>query len=101
LARLVPGLRAMTMPLAGSTRMPWTWFLLYDADGVVLWVLAYALQRAASAHRWPALAPAVQSYQTTFLFILAMAPIGILGYRGWQRMRHRPTMLITTPSSNP
>jgi membrane protein DedA with SNARE-associated domain len=40
-AKFVPGLSAVTMPLAGIFRMPLRRFLIFDLLGVVLWLAAY------------------------------------------------------------
>src|ERR1017187_9033949 len=40
-AKFIPGLNAMTAPLAGIIRMGWRRFLLFDVAGALLWVSAY------------------------------------------------------------
>jgi membrane protein DedA with SNARE-associated domain/rhodanese-related sulfurtransferase len=40
-AKFVPGLSAMTAPLAGVSRMPWRRFALFDLLGSLLWSCAY------------------------------------------------------------
>jgi membrane protein DedA with SNARE-associated domain len=97
LARLVPGLRAMAMPLAGSSHMSWPRFLLYDGTGVGLWVSLYVLLGQTFAHRWPTLAVAVRGYPGTILLVLVVLALGILGLRGWRRKRHGPAWLAPVP----
>jgi len=41
IAKFIPGLNAMTSPLAGMSRMPLAQFLVYDALGTFLWVCSY------------------------------------------------------------
>jgi membrane protein DedA with SNARE-associated domain/rhodanese-related sulfurtransferase len=41
IAKFVPGLSAMTAPLAGTSRMPWQRFAFYDAIGSLLWSCSY------------------------------------------------------------
>ena len=41
IAKFVPGLSAMTAPLAGISRMPWQRFALFDVLGSLLWSGAY------------------------------------------------------------
>jgi membrane protein DedA with SNARE-associated domain/rhodanese-related sulfurtransferase len=41
IAKFVPGLSAMTAPLAGTSRMPWQRFVFYDAIGSLLWSCSY------------------------------------------------------------
>ena len=41
IGKFVPGLSAMTAPLAGISRMPWRRFALFDALGSLLWSCAY------------------------------------------------------------
>jgi membrane protein DedA with SNARE-associated domain/rhodanese-related sulfurtransferase len=41
IAKFVPGLSAMTAPLAGISRMPWRRFALFDALGSLLWSCTY------------------------------------------------------------
>jgi membrane protein DedA with SNARE-associated domain/rhodanese-related sulfurtransferase len=41
IAKFIPGLNAMTSPLAGMSRMPLARFLVYDALGTFLWVCSY------------------------------------------------------------
>lgn len=43
IAKFVPGLSAMTAPLAGVSRMPWRRFALFDGLGALLWAGAYIL----------------------------------------------------------
>ncbi|HZP32226.1 MAG TPA: VTT domain-containing protein [Candidatus Acidoferrales bacterium] len=40
-AKFIPGLNAMTSPLAGMSRMPLARFVLYDALGAFLWASGY------------------------------------------------------------
>jgi len=40
-AKFIPGMSLISMPLAGSTKMPRARFLLADAAGIVLWALAW------------------------------------------------------------
>lgn len=40
-AKFIPGLGAMSAPLAGIIKMGWRKFLLYDVAGAVAWVSAY------------------------------------------------------------
>jgi membrane protein DedA with SNARE-associated domain/rhodanese-related sulfurtransferase len=42
-AKFVPGLGAMSAPLAGIIKMGWRKFLVYDAAGALAWVSAYVL----------------------------------------------------------
>jgi membrane protein DedA with SNARE-associated domain/rhodanese-related sulfurtransferase len=41
IAKFVPGLSAMTAPLAGISRMPWKRFAFFDAVGALLWSGTY------------------------------------------------------------
>lgn len=41
LAKFVPGVNAMAPPLAGSMKMPYQQFLLLDASGALIYILAY------------------------------------------------------------
>jgi rhodanese-related sulfurtransferase len=41
IAKFVPGLSAMTAPLAGVSRMPWRRFALFDGLGALLWSCTY------------------------------------------------------------
>ena len=41
IAKFVPGLSAMTAPLAGVSHMPWRRFALFDAIGSLLWSCTY------------------------------------------------------------
>jgi membrane protein DedA with SNARE-associated domain len=93
LARLLPGIRAMTMPLAGSSRMPWPRFLAYDGVGVFLWVLTYALLGVMFSHRWPGLETAVRAYQGNVLILLALIVLATLGLRLRRRRQHGPGSL--------
>lgn len=42
-AKFVPGLGTVAAPIAGQTDMPFRWFLLYDAAGILLWTLTVTL----------------------------------------------------------
>jgi membrane protein DedA with SNARE-associated domain/rhodanese-related sulfurtransferase len=41
IAKFIPGLNAMTAPLAGISRMPWRRFAVYDGLGALLWSCSY------------------------------------------------------------
>jgi len=43
IAKFVPGLSAMTAPLAGISRMPWRRFALLDVLGALLWSSSYTI----------------------------------------------------------
>lgn len=55
LGRFVAVLRAWTAFLAGTNRMPWPTFLLYNAAGGILWAIVYGLLGYTLGHNLPLL----------------------------------------------
>lgn len=55
IARFVTGLRVFGAVLAGSSGLPWTTFLFYNATGAVSWAIAVGLVGYALGHSWETL----------------------------------------------
>lgn len=99
IAKFVPGLSAMTAPLAGTSRMPWERFALFDAIGSLLWSGSYiAIGFVFSSQLERALA----SLQLLGggLFVLLLMAVG--GYILWkwqnrQRFLHNLRVARITP----
>lgn len=86
IAKFVPGLSAMTAPLAGISRMAWRRFALFDALGALLWSCTYIaigfvfstkLERA-----WASV-----SFLGGGLLVLLLSSLG--GYLGWKWQNRR------------
>jgi membrane protein DedA with SNARE-associated domain/rhodanese-related sulfurtransferase len=86
IAKFVPGLNAMTAPLAGISRMPWRRFALFDALGALLWSCTYiATGFVFSAKLERALASV--SLLGGGLLVLLLISLG--AYLGWKWQNRR------------
>ena len=86
IAKFVPGLNAMTMPLAGISRMPWRRFALFDALGALLWSCAYIATGFVFSSKLER-ALALVSFLGSSLFVLLLAALA--GYIGWKWQNRR------------
>lgn len=86
IAKFVPGLNAMTAPLAGISRMPWRRFALFDVLGSLLWSCAYIATGfvfSAKLERvWASL-----SFLGGGLLVLLLTSLG--AYLGWKWQKRR------------
>jgi len=81
IAKFVPGLSAMTAPLAGTSRMPWQRFAFYDAIGSLLWSCSYVATGFVFSSE---LERALASLQFLGGGLLALLLITLGGYIGWK-----------------
>ncbi len=81
IAKFVPGLSAMTAPLAGTSRMPWQRFAFYDAIGSLLWSCSYVATGFVFSSE---LGRALASLQFLGGGLLALVLITLGGYIVWK-----------------
>lgn len=81
LAKFIPGLGSVAAPIAGQTSMPYSYFLLFDVGGILIWALTLTLggrffgdvlKRHPNALEWV-------GHFAVLLFILLL--LGFLFYR--------------------
>lgn len=88
-AKFIPGLSAVTAPVAGHVRMPQRKFILFDLVGSVIWAasllsLGYILRQ--EVHR---LGPSLHFANQTFLAILLLSLAGVLAYKCLNHLRRQ------------
>jgi membrane protein DedA with SNARE-associated domain/rhodanese-related sulfurtransferase len=85
-AKFVPGLSTVALPMAGTYGMRLRRFLLFDAIGVLAWCAAYVTLGYVSANQIAGIAPGALSlnWRTVALVVLAVAL-----YFGWKFVRSR------------
>ncbi len=84
-ARFVPGVRTVAMPLAGAPGMPYRQFLAFDLIGAASWATAFILLGARfEVSRLPAMSP--QGPGGVLLLVAALTGLSALAlfrHRGW------------------
>jgi membrane protein DedA with SNARE-associated domain/rhodanese-related sulfurtransferase len=80
-AKFIPGLNAMTSPLAGIIRMKWRRFVMFDALGALLWAGAYIATGYAFSGELERIA-ARAAFLGEWLLVLLLATFA--GYIGWK-----------------
>lgn len=86
-AKIVPGLGALSTLMAGATRTRYLTFLLFDGIGSALWIssglaLGIIFQRAILATlRW------LEAYLAQGVFIVAAALLLFIAWKAWRRRR--------------
>ena len=80
-SKFIPGLSAMTAPLAGIIRMGWRRFLLFDALGAMLWVSTYTLVGFVFSGQLERIAQRA-AYMGEWLLVIVLA--GFAGYVLWK-----------------
>jgi membrane protein DedA with SNARE-associated domain len=83
-AKFVPGLSTVAMPLAGALEMRARRFLVYDGAGVLLWTAAYTVVGFTSARQIVASSGRVTLPRIVSFFIFASA-----SYIAWRLVRRR------------
>lgn len=87
LGRFVMGLRAFLMPLAGSARVPYGQFLLFDAVGTLLWSGLFIGAGYAFGDRVDVVGRRLRSGQIVLASMLATAFLAYLALKVWKRRR--------------
>ena len=80
-AKFIPGLSAMSAPLAGIIKMGWRKFLLFDVTGAVIWVAAYMITGYVFSSELERVA-ASAAYLGEWLLVLLLAAFA--GYILWK-----------------
>jgi membrane-associated protein len=84
LARFIFGMRVIAGPLAGTLRMRWRTFMLFNFLGAVTWVTFIACAGYLFGQQWRSLVRAVERFNIALVIVLAA---GILYF--WWRQRHK------------
>jgi len=80
-SKFVPGLNAMTSPLAGIIRMKWRRFIMFDALGALLWASAFIVTGYAFSGELERIA-ARTAFLGEWLLVLLLATFA--SYIGWK-----------------
>lgn len=86
--RFVIGVRAFLAPLAGSARMPFGEFLLFDSFGALIWSALFIL--IGYSFRWE-VARVQQGYRTGYSLLAGVLTAGVVAYllvKLYRRWRH-------------
>lgn len=86
IARFVPGLSVVSVPMSGVAAVPFTRFALHDLIGVMLWVGAGLLLGHAFAHQIDALLDLLQRFG---LGLGAAVLVVLAAFIGWRWLRRR------------
>ena len=86
-AKFIPGLNAMTPPLAGIVRMGWRRFVLSDALGALLWASTYMLTGYAFRGKLERIAARASLMGRGALFLLIAAFAGYIGWKFYNRRK--------------
>jgi membrane protein DedA with SNARE-associated domain/rhodanese-related sulfurtransferase len=86
IAKFVPGLSAMTAPLAGISRMPWRRFALFDALGSLLWSSTYIATGFVFSTRLERALASLSSLGAGLLVLLSSSLGGYVVWK-WQKRR--------------
>ena len=81
-ARFVTGLRVIAGPLAGVLRMPWKKFVVFNALGATLWVLAITSIGYLFGQHWHRLLRIVERLNLAFI-VVAVIVVVVVWY--WRR----------------
>lgn len=84
-AKFVPGLSAMTAPLAGISRMPWGRFAILDGLGALLWSCAYIATGFVFSAKLERAAASVSFLSGGLLMLLLVSLGGYIGWKWWKR----------------
>ncbi len=85
-AKFIPGLSAVSAPLAGMGGIEWPSFLAYDGLGAMIWAGSYVLVGFAFSSQIESVAKHVAALGTGLLVVLAV-PLG--AYIGWKFIHRR------------
>lgn len=93
-AKFIPGLSTMAPPMAGLTRMNFVRFAGADGLGTLLWVggfigIGYAFHRQLER-----MAEMAERFGSSVAFTIAIALIGYLGLKYWQRQRFMRSLRV-------
>jgi len=86
IAKFVPGLSAMTAPLAGISRMRWRRFALLDALGALLWSSTYIAAGFVFSTKLERVLAFLSFLGSSLLVLLLTALAGYIGWK-WQNRR--------------
>jgi len=88
--RFVVGVRAFLFPLAGSARMPYAQFLLFDGAGALVWASLFVLTGYGVGWQVEGVSEGYQAASTALAWILGAGFAGYLLIKLWRRLRHGP-----------
>jgi membrane protein DedA with SNARE-associated domain/rhodanese-related sulfurtransferase len=84
IAKLIPGLGAITPPLAGMSRSPRGLFLAYDACGAALWVATYAGIGYFAAERFEAVSGYISLTASHVILVFSILLLPVLIWKAVQ-----------------
>lgn len=84
-AKFIPGLSMVTVPLAGAMKVRWRTFIVYDAIGIVLWVAAGMLVGALFTAEVDAVLAVLSETGRDALLIGAVLLLLYIAFRWWRR----------------
>lgn len=87
IAKLIPGLGAVTPPLAGMSGSPRVLFLAYDACGAALWTATYAGIGFFAAERLYGVARYISQTAITVILVLSIPLLLVFAWKGMKIAR--------------
>jgi len=87
-ARFVPGIDQIAVPLAGSLRIAWGPFLIFNTAGAVVWVIAALSIGIFFKAQTQTLLAMIEDVGTV-LTVAAVVVIAFIAFRWWRRRRER------------
>jgi membrane protein DedA with SNARE-associated domain len=85
-SKFIPGMNALAAPLAGSARVSWVRFLLFDAVGAVVWIASWAAVGYAFSEQLEAVGDVVG--RAGFRLFLSIV-VGIAAWIGWKYLQRK------------
>jgi len=100
IAKLIPGLGAITPPLAGMSRSPRGLFLAYDACGAALWVATYAGIGYFAAERFEAVSGYISLTASHVILVFSILLLPVVTWKAVQfaKMVRELRSHLVTPS---
>lgn len=93
LGRFVLGLRAFVVPLAGSTRIPYGQFLLFDAIGALLWSTIFIVTGYALGNQAELVSQWFRGGEGALGLVAAITFIAYLAVKRWKRRRYGTALI--------
>lgn len=91
--RFVIGLRAFVVPLAGSARIPYGQFLLFDAIGALLWSTIFIVTGYALGNQAELFSQWFRGSEILLGLAVGIAFVAYLAVKRWKRSRYEARLL--------
>lgn len=97
--RFVVGVRTFSAPMAGSTGMAYSRFVLYDALGAFVWAALVAILGYLFGKEWETIGAGYRWYSGGVLIVLLSMAVGYIFMKSLRRRRHGPAASLAAPDA--